>query len=88
VVGLMRATCQDLAGSGVHTACVCPGFTDTEMLREHVGQDQVILTAIAGGVTQGRLIKPQEIADTLWFASQQAVTNGAVLHVNLGQIER
>ena len=31
VIGLMRATCQDLAGSGVHTACVCPGFTDTEM---------------------------------------------------------
>lgn len=87
VIGLMRATCQDLAGSGVHTACVCPGFTDTEMLREHVGQDQAILTAIASGVTQGRLIEPQEIADTLWFASQQPVINGCVLHANLGQIE-
>lgn len=88
VIGLMRSTCQDLAGSGVHTVCVCPGFTDTEMLREHVGQDQDILTAIASGVIQGRLIRPQEIADTLWFASQQAVINGAVLHANLGQIER
>lgn len=87
VVGLMRSTCQDLAGSGVHTACICPGFTDTEMLREHVGQDEDILAAIAGGVTQGRLIQPQEIADTLWFASQQPVINGAVLHANLGQIE-
>ena len=87
VIGLMRATCQDLAGSGIHTVCVCPGFTDTEMLREHVGQDQAILTAIASGVTQGRLIQPQEIADTLWFASQQPVINGAVLHANLGQIE-
>lgn len=87
VIGLMRATCQDLAGSGIHTACVCPGFTNTEMLREHVGQDQAILTAIASGVTQGRLIQPQEIADTLWFASQQPVINGAVLHANLGQIE-
>ncbi len=87
VVGLMRSTCQDLAGSGVHTACICPGFTDTEMLREHVGQDEDILAAIAGGVTQGRLIRPQEIADTLWFASQQPVINGAVLHANLGQIE-
>ena len=87
VVGLMRATAQDLAGSGIHTACVCPGFTDTEMLREHLGHDQSILDAIAGGVTQGRLIQPQEIADTLWFASQNAVINGAVLHANLGQIE-
>lgn len=88
VIGLMRATCQDLAGSGVHTACVCPGFTDTEMLREHVGQDEAILAALAGGVTHGRLIQPQEIADTLWFASQQPAINGAVLHANLGQIER
>ncbi|MGV6807121.1 MAG: SDR family NAD(P)-dependent oxidoreductase, partial [bacterium] len=29
LIGLMRSTCQDLAGSGIHTACVCPGFTDT-----------------------------------------------------------
>lgn len=87
IVGLMRSTAQDLAGTGIHTTCVCPGFTDTEMLREHLGHDQTILDAIAGGVTQGRLIQPQEIADTLWFASQNAVINGAVLHANLGQIE-
>ena len=24
VVGQMRATCQDLAGTSIHTACVCP----------------------------------------------------------------
>ena len=35
-IGMMRATCQDLAGSQIHTACICPGFTDTEMLRAHV----------------------------------------------------
>lgn len=87
LVGLMRATCQDLAGSGIHTACVCPGFTDTEMLRDHLGHDPAILDAIAGGVTQGRLIQPQEIANTLWFAAQNSVINGAVLHANLGQIE-
>ena len=34
VNGLMRATCQDLAGREVHTAVVSPGFTDTAMLRE------------------------------------------------------
>ncbi|MEM6775057.1 MAG: SDR family oxidoreductase, partial [Pseudomonadota bacterium] len=35
-LGMMRATCQDLMGSGIHTAMVCPGFTDTEMLRNHL----------------------------------------------------
>ena len=32
-LGMMRATCQDLMGSGIHTALVCPGFTDTEASR-------------------------------------------------------
>lgn len=87
VVGLMRSTCQDLAGSGIHTACVCPGFTDTEMLRTHVGGDQTVLDSIASGVTFNRLIRPEEIAETLYFAANNPVINGAVLHANLGQVE-
>ncbi|BFM11538.1 SDR family oxidoreductase [Simiduia litorea] len=88
LVGLMRATCQDLVGSGIHTNCVCPGFTDTEMLRAHVGGDQAVLDSIASGVTFNRLIQPQEMADAIYVAATQAVFNGAVMHANLGQIER
>jgi 3-oxoacyl-[acyl-carrier protein] reductase len=87
-IGLMRATCQDLAGRGIHTACVCPGFTDTEMLRAHVGHASDVLEALAGGVTFGRLIEPEEIARTIRFCAQNAVINGAVIHANLGQVER
>jgi 3-oxoacyl-[acyl-carrier protein] reductase len=87
-IGLMRATCQDLAGRGIHTACVCPGFTDTEMLRAHVGHASEVLEALAGGVTFGRLIEPEEIARTIRFCAQNAVINGAVIHANLGQVER
>ncbi len=87
LIGLMRATCQDLAGTGIHTACVCPGFTDTEMLRAHTGESQEVLHSIAGSVTMGRLIEPAEIARTLLFAAQSPVINGAVIHANLGQIE-
>jgi len=88
LIGLMRATCQDLAGRGIHTACVCPGFTDTEMLRAHVGHASDVLEALAGGVTFGRLIEPEEIARTIRFCAQNAVINGAVIHANLGQVER
>jgi NAD(P)-dependent dehydrogenase (short-subunit alcohol dehydrogenase family) len=87
-IGLMRAACQDLAGRGIHTACVCPGFTDTEMLRAHVGADAGVLAALAAGVTFGRLVEPDEIAATLRFCAEHAVINGAVIHANLGQVER
>jgi len=86
VVGMMRATCQDLAGSGIHTACVCPGFTDTEMLREHVPDDA--MASVSAMSAFGRLIAPAEIAATLLFAAENPVLNGAVLHANLGQVER
>ena len=85
-IGMMRATCQDLAGSGVHTACINPGFTDTEMLRDHIPVD--VMPEIAQMSAYGRLIEPSEIARILLFAAQTPVINGSVMNANLGQIER
>ncbi|MGE6761038.1 SDR family NAD(P)-dependent oxidoreductase [Corallococcus interemptor] len=88
LIGMMRATCQDLAGTQVHTAAVCPGFTDTEMLREHLGADPAVRASVAGMTTFGRLITPEEIANVLYLCATTPVLNGAVIHANLGQIER
>ena len=85
-IGMMRSTCQDLAGTGIHTACVNPGFTDTEMLRAHVPAD--VMPQIAAMSAFERLIRPEEIAQTLLFAAQSPVLNGAVINANLGQVER
>ena len=85
-VGMMRACCQDLAGTGIHTACICPGFTDTEMLREHVPADA--MATVRGMSAFNRLIQPQEIAETLLWAAGTPVLNGSVIHANLGQVER
>ena len=87
LVGLMRATVQDLAVTGIHSACVCPGFTDTAMLRGHINNDPEVIAAITANVSAGRLIDPQEIADTLYFCARSPVISGAVIHANLGQIE-
>jgi NAD(P)-dependent dehydrogenase (short-subunit alcohol dehydrogenase family) len=86
LIGMMRSTCQDLAGTGIHTACVCPGFTDTEMLREHVPAEA--MEQIQGISAFNRLIDPAEIAETLYFCAGNPVINGAVIHANLGQVER
>jgi len=88
IVGMMRSTCQDLANTGIHTACICPGFTDTEMLRAHVGEDSEIIQSISELSAFGRLVTPEEIAKTIVFAAENPVINGAVIHANLGQIER
>lgn len=86
-LGMMRATCQDLMGSGIHTALVCPGFTDTEMLRTHIGTDPEVEQAIGSMNSFNRLIDPLEIAELLHWAHGHPVINGAVLHANLGQRE-
>ena len=87
LIGLMRSTCQDLAGRGIHTTAICPGFTDTEMLRDHVGHDGAVLQSIASMQTFGRLIQPEEQARTILFCAENPVLNGAVLDSHLGQIE-
>ena len=87
VIGQMRATCQDLAGRIIHTAAICPGFTETEMLSEHLGANPEVYRQITAGIAHRRLAQPSEIADAVWFCSQNPVINGTVLHANLGQIE-
>jgi 3-oxoacyl-[acyl-carrier protein] reductase len=86
-LGLMRSTCQDLFGRGIHTAAVCPGLTDTEMLRSHCNHDENILSSMAALSSFNRLVKPEEIAYTLFFCAQNPAINGATLHANLGQRE-
>lgn len=87
LVGMMRASCQDLKGKQIHTCCICPGFTDTEMLRTHVGDDSAVLEFIASLNTFNRMIEPKEIAEFIIWAHHNPVINGSVLHANLGQIE-
>jgi NAD(P)-dependent dehydrogenase (short-subunit alcohol dehydrogenase family) len=88
LVGLMRATCQDLAGRGIHTCMICPGFTDTPQIRALIGDNLDTLAAITGLSAFDRLIEPQEIAAAVAFAAGAPVLNGALIHANLGQRER
>ena len=87
MVGLMRSTCQDLFGKFVHTVCVCPGATRTEMLLEYVGGDESALKLMAETLSEQRLIEPVEITKTILFCAQNSVVNGSVIHANLGILE-
>jgi len=85
LIGMMRATCQDLQGKGITTCCVCPGFVNTTMLTDQV-EKPILDAVIKSKVTAGRLIEPAEIAELIYFCANNPIVNGSVLHANLGQI--
>ena len=88
MIGLMRSTCQDLFGRYIHTACICPGATETEMLQEYVQGNQEALDMMAQTLSENRLISPEEIAKALFFCAKNSVINGSVIHANLGIISQ
>lgn len=85
VVGLMRSTTQDLLHSGIHTACICPGFTATEMLKERLSILPEVEAALLENISGKRFLDPSEIANLLAFCAENPSINGSVLHANLGQ---
>lgn len=88
LAGLMKATCQDLAGKDIHTCCVCPGVTETQMLRERCAQNPELMTTLLKITAYQRLLQPEELAELVWFCSTHPLINGATIHGNLGEITR
>ena len=82
---LTRSMAIDYARSGIRVNAICPGPTDTPMLRKALTMDQ--LDAFAKTFPMGRLGRPEEIAAAaLFLASEDAsFVTGAILHVDGGQ---
>lgn len=85
IVGLMRATCQDLMDKSIRSVCVCPGIVDTDMVKENF-DEKGLQHLLATKVMAKRLIAPYEIASVIYFAAVSPVLNGIVIHANLGQV--
>lgn len=63
LVAFTRATSLDLASSGVRVNAVCPGATDTPMLRG----DPAARAALVARTPLGRVADPSEIAQAVLF---------------------
>ncbi len=89
VVGLVRALALELANTPITVNAVCPGFTDTDLVAGSIdnimkktgrSREQAV-AELAKHNPQGRLVTPQEVADTvLWLcgAGASAVTGQAI----------
>ncbi|MDT0445415.1 SDR family NAD(P)-dependent oxidoreductase [Streptomyces johnsoniae] len=85
VVGLTKAAALQLAPHGIRVNAVCPGSTDTPMLRElYPAEGQ--LTARARRAPLGRLGAPEEVAAAaVWLASPaSSYVTGQALAVDGG----
>jgi NAD(P)-dependent dehydrogenase (short-subunit alcohol dehydrogenase family) len=82
---LTRSMAIDFARHGIRVNAICPGPTDTPMLRNALTAAE--LEAFAGTFPMGRLGRPEEIAGAaLFLASEDAsFVTGALLYVDGGQ---
>ncbi|MCV2356418.1 SDR family oxidoreductase [Paucibacter sp. B2R-40] len=79
VLGLTRAMALEFAKKGVTINAVCPGYTETDIVAQALDKiadktgrslDEARAALVAAN-PQGRLVQPQEVADTvLWLAQR------------------
>lgn len=96
VVGLTRALALEVASQGVTVNAVCPGYTDTDLLRDSVARvvaktgrsEEEALAAFARSNPQGRLVQPAQVADAVaWLCSPGAdAITGQCVSVSGGEV--
>ncbi|MDR5760026.1 3-oxoacyl-ACP reductase FabG [Caballeronia sp. LZ035] len=96
VIGLTRALAAEVATKGVTVNAVCPGYTETDLLRSSLDQimtktsrsEHDAREALMRTNPQRRFIQPDEVASAvLWLcAPASASMNGQSLSVSGGEV--
>lgn len=95
MVGFTRALALEMAKSGVTVNAICPGYTDTDLVRESVERIRAkggrpaedVLAKLTAANPQGRLVRPREVACVAaWLASDEAASvTGQAIAVDGGE---
>ena len=90
LVGMTRSLGLELAATGITANCVCPGFTDTDMVTDAINNitsktgrsEAEALAELVKHNPQQRLITPEEVANTvLWLCqdSSRSITGQSIV---------
>lgn len=80
VIGLTRSLAEELAPSGITVNCVCPGIIDTRM------NNMFDKNELKEEVPLGRLGTSEEVADAIYYLTQNKYITAQILGVNGGII--
>ena len=96
LVGLTRSLAAETASRGVTVNAVCPGYTDTELVRDSLNRvaaktgrsNADVLADYVKDAPIGRLIEPQEVAGAVLYlcSPDAAAVTGTTLAVAGGEL--
>jgi NAD(P)-dependent dehydrogenase (short-subunit alcohol dehydrogenase family) len=82
---LTKSLALDLGRDRIRVNCICPGITDTPMLREHLGhgaEGEARIKARLSRVPLGEILRPEDVARAaLYLVSDDSAGITGVLHV-------
>jgi NAD(P)-dependent dehydrogenase (short-subunit alcohol dehydrogenase family) len=90
ILGLTKTAALENAALGVRVNALCPGSTDTPMLRAFMDRSDAAREMILNSIPAGRLGTPEEVAEAaLWLCSERAsYVNGESMLVDGGAVAR
>ena len=82
---LTKSLALDLGRDGIRVNCLCPGITDTPMLREHLGhgeEGEARIRARLSRVPTGKILSPDDVARAaVYLVSDDSEGITGILHV-------
>ncbi len=82
---LTKSLALDLGRDRIRVNCICPGITDTSMLREHLGhglEGEARIRARLSRVPLGTILSPEDVARAaLYLVSDDSAGVTGILHV-------